>query len=85
VAILNRYGGEWKLASGAVVVFRRNGRRLFLKLGNGPELPLNARSETRFQDPRGPVFEFQVDAQGKVTGLVLEQGNPVKRTPLERM
>jgi aryl-alcohol dehydrogenase-like predicted oxidoreductase len=85
VAILNRYGGEWKLASGAVVVFRRNGRRLFLKLGNSPELPLNARSETRFQDPRGPVFEFQVDGQGKVTGLVLEQGNPVKRTPLERM
>ena len=55
-----------------------------VKPGNAPELPLAARSETRFQDPRGPVFEFQVDGQGKVTGLVLEQGNPVKRTALER-
>jgi hypothetical protein len=47
-----------------------------------PEAPLNARSETRFQDPRGPVFEFQLDAQGKVTGAILEQG--AQRIPLER-
>ena len=58
--------------------------RLLVKAGNNPELPLNARSETRLQDPRGPVFEFQVDAQGKVTGLILEQGNPVQRIPLTR-
>jgi aryl-alcohol dehydrogenase-like predicted oxidoreductase len=81
-AVLDRYVGEWKLASGTVVAFRREGERLLVKPGNGPELPLNARSETRLQDPRGPVFEFQVDGQGKVTGLTLEQGG--QRIPLER-
>ena len=83
-AILERYVGEWTLASGTVVTFRRNGDRLFVKGGNNPELPLNARSETRLQDPRGPVFEFQLDG-GKVTGLILEQGNPVQRIPLTRV
>jgi aryl-alcohol dehydrogenase-like predicted oxidoreductase len=84
-AILERYVGEWKLASGTVVAFRRDGTRLFVKPGNMPEVPLNARSETRLQDPRGPVFEFQVDAGGAVTGLILEQGNPVQRIPLTRV
>ena len=57
-----------------------------MKPGNNPEVPLNARSETRFQDPRGPVFEFQVDGQGKVTGAILEQQGPQGRSasPLER-
>ncbi len=84
-AILDRYVSEWKLASGTVVTFRREGTMLFVKPGNNPEVPLNARSETRLQDPRGPVFEFEVDANGKVTGLVLEQGNPMQRIPLTRV
>ena len=85
-AILDRYVGEYKAASGFTAVFRRDGERLFVKPGNNPEAPLNARSETRFQDPRGPIFEFQVDAQGKVTGAVLEQQGPQGTTklPLER-
>ena len=83
-AVLDRYVGEWTLASGTVVTFRRDGATLRVKAGNNPELPLAARSETRLQDPRGPVFEFQVDAGGTVTGLILEQGNPVQRVPLQR-
>ena len=83
-AVLDRYVGEWKLASGTVVTFRRDAARLLVKAGTNPELPLAARSETRLQDPRGPVFEFQVDAAGAVTGLILEQGNPVQRVPLQR-
>jgi hypothetical protein len=53
---------------------------------NNPEAPLNARSETRFQDPRGPIFEFQLDAAGKVTGAILEQQGPqgTQKIPLER-
>jgi hypothetical protein len=85
VAVLDRYVGQWKLASGTVVTFRRDGTALFVKPGNNPELALNARSETRLQDPRGPVFEFQVDAGGTVTGLILEQGNPVQHIPLTRV
>ena len=57
-----------------------------MKPGNNPEAPLNARTETRFQDPRGPIFEFQLDAQGKVTGAILEQQGPqgTQKIPLER-
>ncbi len=83
-AILDRYVGEWKLASGTIIAFRRDGATLFVKPGNNPEVPLAARSETRLQDPRGPVFEFQVDGSGTVTGLFLEQGNPMQRLPLVR-
>ena len=76
VAVLDRYVGEYQAASGFTAIIRRDGDRLFVKPGNNPEAPLNARSETRFQDPRGPIFEFQVDAQGKVTGAILEQQGP---------
>ena len=81
-AILDRYVGEYAAATGFAATFRRDGDRLFVKPGQNPESPLNARTETRFQDPRGPIFEFQVDAQGKVTGAILEQGT--QRIPLER-
>ena len=81
-AILDRYVGEYKAASGFTATFRRDGATLFVKPGTNPEAPLTARSETRFSDPRGPVFEFQLDGQGKVTGAVLEQGT--QRIQLER-
>jgi aryl-alcohol dehydrogenase-like predicted oxidoreductase len=85
-AILDRYVGEYKAASGFTATVRRDGTTLFVKPGNNPEAPLIARSETRFQDPRGPFFEFQLDGQGKVTGAVLEQQGPQgpQRIPLER-
>jgi hypothetical protein len=84
-AVLDRYVGQWMMASGTVLTFRRDGTTLFVKPGTMAEIALNARSETRFQDPRGPAFEFQVDAGGTVTGLILEQGNPVQRIPLTRV
>lgn len=76
VAVLDRYVGEYTSASGFTATFRRDGDKLIVKPGNNPEAPLINRSETRFQDPRGPVFEFQLDAQGKVTGAILEQQGP---------
>jgi hypothetical protein len=72
-AVLDRYVGDYTAASGFTATFRRDGTTLFVKPGTNPEVALLARSETRFQDPRGPFFEFQLDAQGKVTGAVLEQ------------
>ena len=83
-AILDRYVGEWTTAGGNTITFRRDGATLFVKPGTLPEVPLTARSETRFSDPRGPVFEFQLDGQGKLIGLILEQGNPSQRVPLVR-
>jgi aryl-alcohol dehydrogenase-like predicted oxidoreductase len=84
-AVLDRYVSQWKLASGTVIAFRRDGATLFVKPGAQPETALYARSETRFQDPRGPVFEFQVDGSGALTGVILEQGNPIQRIPLTRV
>ena len=75
-AVLDRYVGEYASAKGFTVVIRRDGDKLIVKPGTNPEAPLIARSETRFQDPRGPFFEFEVDAQGKVTGAFLEQQGP---------
>ena len=85
-AVLDRYVGEYKSAAGFTATIRRDGDKLFVKPGTNPEAPLTARSETRFQDPRGPFFEFQLDAQGKVTGAVLEQQGPqgLQKIPLER-
>jgi aryl-alcohol dehydrogenase-like predicted oxidoreductase len=86
VAVLDRYVGEYKSSGTFVATFRREGDKLFVKPGNNPEAPLNARSETRFQDPRGPVFEFKLDGEGKVTGAILEQQGPqgLQLIPLTR-
>ena len=81
-AILDRYVGEYTSAKGFIATFRREGTTLFVKPGPNDEEALIARTETRFQDPRGPVFEFQVDGQGKVTGAILEQG--AQKIPLQR-
>jgi hypothetical protein len=79
-AILDRYVGEYTTPAGAIVTFRREGTTLFVKLpGSNPEVPLGARSEIRFGDPQSRVYEFLVDAQGKVTGALMEQGpQPLK-------
>ena len=73
-ALLDRYVGEYKAASGLTAIFRRDGEKLMVTPGTNPETALIARAETRFQDPKGPVFEFQFDGQGLVTGVFLEQG-----------
>jgi len=81
-AILDRYVGTYKAASGFTAIFRRDGDKLLVTPGKNPEVALIARTETRLQDPRGPIFEFEIDARGKVTGAVLEQGP--NRIPLVR-
>ena len=84
--VLDRYVGEYTSASGFTAIFRRDGDKLMVKPGNNPEVAVIARSPTRFQDPRGPVFEFELDAQGKVTGAFLDQQTPkgLQRMPLTR-
>jgi aryl-alcohol dehydrogenase-like predicted oxidoreductase len=73
-AILDRYVGEYELASGMKVTFRRAGPGLAAQPAGMQEAPLSTLSEIRFSDPRGPIIEFQVDDEGTVTGLILEQG-----------
>ena len=85
-AVLDRYVGEYMAASGFTAIFRRDGDKLIVKPGNNPEATLIARSQTRFQDPRGPVFEFDIDSQGKVIRAYLDQQTPkgTQRLVLER-
>src|SRR5688500_12324523 len=40
-AVLDRYVGEYKAASGFTATFRRDGASLFVKPGNNPEVALN--------------------------------------------
>ena len=70
---LDRYAGEYKTAAGLITV-RRVGSALQVKAGNAEQVPLVARSESRFSDPWGAIIQFQLDAAGAVTGLVMQQG-----------
>jgi hypothetical protein len=73
-AVLDRYVGEYKTATGTILTFRRYGTMLTAKPGTNPETVVYAHSETRFS--LGPSFvEFQRDSAGTVIGLVLEQGS----------
>jgi len=80
-AVLDRYVGEYRTAAGLVLTFRRDGDKLFVKVGANPELPLTAQSEQRFS--AGPIaVEFPTTDAGTVTNLTLHQGN--QRTPATR-
>jgi aryl-alcohol dehydrogenase-like predicted oxidoreductase len=82
-AILDRYVGVYETAAGFTLTLRRVGEGLGAQPTNMPEAILVAQSETRFRDPRGPIIEFQLDGQGTVTGLVVEQGG--QRTTAARV
>ena len=84
-AILDRYVGEYKhVAAGTTVTVRRDGDKLLVKVQTRSfqEEHFLARSETRFVSTPY-VIEFQLDAQGKVTGAIWGQG-PMS-IPLVRM
>ena len=85
-AVLDRYVGEYRAASGFTATFRLDGDKLIVKPGNNPEATLIPQSQTRFRDPRGPQFEFDVDAQGKVVRAYLDQQaqQGISRTVLVR-
>jgi hypothetical protein len=71
-AILDRYVGEYRTASGEILKFRRYGARLVAKAGSEPDRVIFGQSETRFR--LGPdVIEFQLDDAGKATGLTYQQ------------
>jgi diketogulonate reductase-like aldo/keto reductase len=84
-AILDRYVGEYKhVAAGTMVTVRRQGEKLLVKVQTRSfqEEHFLARSETRFVSTPH-ALEFQLDAQGKVTGATWEFGS--MSIPLVRM
>lgn len=82
VAALDRFVGEYPLAPTFVIAVRREGERLLAQATGQPALELFADSPTTFflraVDAR---VEFQTDAAGAVTGLVLVQNGMRQSAP----
>jgi aryl-alcohol dehydrogenase-like predicted oxidoreductase len=82
-AVLDRYVGEYEFPTGMTLNVRREGAGLAAAPGGQQVVALSTLSETRFSLPGGPqVIEFQLDGDGTVTGLLLDQptGQPVLAT-----
>jgi aryl-alcohol dehydrogenase-like predicted oxidoreductase len=82
-AVLDRYVGEYEFPTGMTLNVRREGAGLAAAPGGQQVVALSTLSETRFSLPAGAqVIEFQLDGDGTVTGLLLDQptGQPVLAT-----
>jgi aryl-alcohol dehydrogenase-like predicted oxidoreductase len=73
-AVLDRYVGAYEMPSGRTLDVRQARGGLFVGPPGPWEIALAAQSETRFSGPGGSTIEFQLGADGTVTGLILEQG-----------
>jgi aryl-alcohol dehydrogenase-like predicted oxidoreductase len=71
-AILDRYVGAYRMASGGTLNVRHARGGLFVGPPGPWEVALATQSETRFSAD-GVTIEFQLDADGTVTGLILEE------------
>lgn len=84
-AVLDRYVGEYELAPTFHIVVTREGDGLFIQATGQPTLPVFAERDTAFYlkgvDAR---ITFQVDAAGRVTGLVLHQNGVDQPAPRVR-
>jgi aryl-alcohol dehydrogenase-like predicted oxidoreductase len=75
-ATLDRYVGEYEFPTGMTLNVRREGAGLAAAPAGQQVTALSTLSETRFAIPGGPQgIEFQVDGDGTVTGLLLDQPN----------
>ena len=63
-AILDRYVGEYKAASGFTATFRREGDKLFVKPGDNPEAPLS-RGQRRASRIRGTLLRVPARRPGQ--------------------
>jgi len=81
-AILDRYAGAYQTASGGTLRVRHARGGLFVGTPGPWEVALATQSETRFS-AEGITIEFQLDADGTVTGLILEEDG--QRHPATRI
>jgi hypothetical protein len=73
-AVLDRYTGNYQLTPAAVLTVTRAGTRLFAQLTGQPKAEIFAQSETEFfYRVVEAQISFEVDSQGRTTGLVLHQ------------
>lgn len=80
--ILRRYVGQYELRPGFLLTVTLEGGQLMTQATDQPKIPVFAESERRFF-PKvvDATIEFEVNAQGEVTALVLEQGGSRIRGP----
>lgn len=85
VATLERYAGNYELRPGFVLAVKRDGSGLTAQATGQGLTTLVAETATRFRVQQvAATIEFQADAAGEVTGLVLNQNGralPGKRVP----
>lgn len=71
--VLEAAAGSYELFPGFLLTVANQGGQLILRAQGQPEISLVAESETVFGDPRsGGAIEFVRDADGRVTGVELE-------------
>jgi CubicO group peptidase (beta-lactamase class C family) len=81
---LERYAGVYEIAPTFSITITRKGEQLFAQPTGQPELELFAESEkTFFLKVVDVTIDFQTDAEGKVTGLILHQGG--RDTPAKKV
>jgi CubicO group peptidase (beta-lactamase class C family) len=74
-AVLADYTGQYELAPGFVLTVSRDGDRLYVRATGQEPILLSASARDAFFDTTiGIHIDFQRDASGKVTALVLHQG-----------
>ena len=79
---LESYVGTYPLAPAFVITISRSGAKLYGQATGQPRIRLHATSSTDFAVHVVPAsITFEVDAKGKVTGLVLHQGGSDQRAP----
>jgi len=82
--VLERYVGVYEIAPTFSIAITRNGQQLFGEPTGQPKLELFAESEKKFfLKAVDAQIEFQTDAEGKVTGLILHQGG--RDTPAKKV
>ena len=80
--VLERYVGDYEMSPVRTMTVMRKGERLYGQPTGQPELELFAESEGKFFLKDVDVqIDFQTDAAGKVTGLIMHQGGRVISAP----
>jgi hypothetical protein len=79
---LDRFVGEYRLAPAFAITITRDGDRLFAQATGQPAFALSADTPTRFSlSVVDAQIEFESDATGNVTALVLVQNGRRQRAP----
>jgi len=81
-AALERYVGDFQLAPTAVMSITRDGTRLYAQITGQPKLEIFARGEGDFvYEAVEARLSFELDAEGRATGLVLHQNGKAVPAP----